>query len=69
MAFPEHEGLELISAQRAIKEVEAGATCFMIVAHAEKNSTAENISVIPVVEEYAVCGGVLQDCKSLHSIH
>jgi len=53
LVFPKHEGLELISAQRAINEVEAGATCFMIVAHAEKNSTAEKISMIPVVEEYA----------------
>jgi len=53
LVFPECEGLELISAQRAINEVEAGATCFMIVAHAEKNSTAEKISVILVVEEYA----------------
>ena len=53
LVFPEHVGLELISAQRAINEVEARATCFMIVAHAEKNSTAEKISVIPVVEEYA----------------
>ena len=53
LVFPEHEGLELILAQRTINEVEAGATCFMIVAHAEKNSTVEKISVIPVVEEYA----------------
>ncbi|XP_027936156.1 uncharacterized protein LOC114191172 [Vigna unguiculata] len=53
LVFPEHEGLELISAQRVINEVEAGAICFMIVTHAEKNSTAEKISVIPVVEEYA----------------
>ena len=53
LVFPEHEGLKLISAQRAINEVEAGATYFMIVAHAKKNSTAEKISVIPVVEEYA----------------
>ena len=53
MVFPEHEGLELISAQRAINEVEARATYFMIVAHTEKNSTVEKISVIPVVEEYA----------------
>jgi len=53
LVFPEHEGLELISAQRAINEVEAIAICFMIVTHAEKNSTAEKISVIPIVEEYA----------------
>jgi len=53
LVFPEHEGLELISAQRVINEVEVGAICFMIVAHVEKNSTAEKISVIPVVEEYA----------------
>ena len=53
LVFPEHEGLELISTQGAIHEVEAGATCFMIVAHAEKNNTAEKINVILVVEEYA----------------
>ncbi|XP_027905762.1 uncharacterized protein LOC114165311 [Vigna unguiculata] len=53
LVFSEHEGLELISAQRAINEAEVEATCFMIVAHAEKNSTTEKISVIPVVEEYA----------------
>jgi len=53
LVFPKHEGLELISAQRAINEVEAGATYFMIVAHTEKNSIAEKISVILVVEEYA----------------
>jgi len=53
LIFPEHDELELISAQRAINEVEAGATCFMIVAHTEKNSTTEKISVIPVVGEYA----------------
>jgi len=53
LVFPKHEGLELISAQRAIIEVEAGATYFIVVAHAEKNSIAEKISVILVVEEYA----------------
>ena len=52
MVFPEHDGLELISAQRAIDEVEAGGTCFMIVVHIKKNSTAKKISVILVVEEY-----------------
>ena len=36
-----------------INEVEAGATCFMIVAHTEKNNTVEKISMISVVEEYA----------------
>jgi len=41
LVFPKHEGLELISAQRAINEVEARATYFMIVAHTEKNSTAK----------------------------
>jgi len=53
LVFPKHEGLELISAQRAINEVEAEATYLMIVAHSEKNSIAEKINVIPVVEEYA----------------
>ena len=40
LVFPKHEGLELISVQRALNEMEAGATCFMIVAHVEKNNTA-----------------------------
>ena len=36
-----------------MKEIEAGATCFMIVAHAVKLSIAERINRILVVEEYA----------------
>ena len=36
-----------------MKEIEVGATCFMIVAHAKKMSTAKKISRIPVVDEYA----------------
>ena len=36
-----------------MKEIEARATCFMIVAQIEKNSTVEQISVILVTEEYA----------------
>jgi len=46
-------GLEHISSNQAVKEIEGGATCYMIVAHAEKMSTVENISKIPVVDEYA----------------
>jgi len=53
VVFPETIGLELISSNQAVKEIEDGATCFMIVAHAEKLSTVERISKIPVVEEYA----------------
>jgi len=51
--FPETLGLELISAQKAIREVDAGATCFMIVAQGEKKSTIEQIISIPVMDEYA----------------
>jgi len=36
-----------------VREIEAGATCYMIVAQAEKMSTVEKISRIPVVDEYA----------------
>jgi len=36
-----------------VKEIEDGATCFMIVANAKKLSTAERISRITMVEEYA----------------
>ena len=50
--FLETLGLELISAQKAIKEVEAGAICFMIVAQGEKKSTVEQIRSIPIVDEY-----------------
>jgi len=35
-----------------MKEVEAGATCFMLVAHGEKKSITEQIRSIPVVDEY-----------------
>ena len=51
--FPETLGLELISAQKGIREVEAEVTCFMIVAQGEKKSTVEQIRSIPVVDEYA----------------
>ena len=50
--FLETLGLELISAQKAIKEVEAEAICFMIVAQGEKKSTVEQIRSIPIVDEY-----------------
>ncbi|XP_027927750.1 uncharacterized protein LOC114184632 [Vigna unguiculata] len=50
--FLETLGLELISAQKAIREVEVGATCFMIVAQGEKKSTTQQIRSIPVVDEY-----------------
>jgi len=53
VVFPDAEGLELISSNQAEKEIEAGATCFMIVAQTEKKSTVEKISMIPVVDEYA----------------
>ena len=53
VVFPDAEGLELISSNQAEKEIEAGATCFMIVAQTKKKSTTEKISLIPVVDEYA----------------
>ena len=37
---------------KAVKEVEARATCFMIVAQREKKSTTEQIRSILVVDEY-----------------
>ena len=52
MIFLETLGLELISAQKAIKEVDAGPTCFMIVAQGEKKSTVEQIRSITIVDEY-----------------
>jgi len=53
VVFPDTVGLELISSNQVAKEIEAGATCYMIVAHAEKMSTAEKINRVPVVDEYA----------------
>ena len=53
VVFPEIVGLELFSSNQAVKEIEDGATCFMIMAHAEKLSTAERISRIHVMEKYA----------------
>jgi len=41
VVFPDTEGLELISTHKAIKEIEVGATCFMIVAQGEKKRTTE----------------------------
>ena len=52
VVFPNAAGLELISYNEAVKEIEAGATCFMIVAQTEKMSTVERISIILVVDEY-----------------
>jgi len=52
IVFPDTVGLELISSNQAVREIEAGATCYMIVAQAEKMSTTEKISRIPVVDEY-----------------
>jgi len=52
IVFPNTVGLELISSNQAMREIEAGATCYMIVAQAEKMNTAEKISRIPVVDEY-----------------
>jgi len=43
----------MISSNQAMKEIEVGATCFMIVAQMENNSTDEQIHMIPKVEEYA----------------
>jgi len=53
VVFPDSEGLELISPNHAVKEIEAGATCFMIMAQTKKKSIEEQISMIPVVDEYA----------------
>jgi len=53
VVFPDTVGLELILSNQAVKEIEVGATCYMIVAHAEKMSTTEKISRILVVDEYA----------------
>jgi len=53
LVFPEHEGLELISTREAVKALQDGAMCFMVVAKPEKKSAAEVIQSIPVASEYA----------------
>ncbi|XP_027905848.1 uncharacterized protein LOC114165410 [Vigna unguiculata] len=38
---------------KAVKEIEAGATCFMILAQTKRKSIEEQISMIPMVDGYA----------------
>ncbi|XP_027905719.1 uncharacterized protein LOC114165260 [Vigna unguiculata] len=52
VVFSDAAGLELISSNQAVKEIVAGATCFMIVAQTEKKSIVEQIILILVVEKY-----------------
>ena len=52
LVFPEHKGLELISTREAVKALQEGAMCFMVVAKPEKKSTAEMIQSISVASEY-----------------
>jgi len=53
IVFPEIEGIELVTSGEAVKEMKRGSTCFVIVAQEKKMSTEEQISKIPVVDEYA----------------
>jgi len=53
LVFPEHEGLELISTPEAVKALQEGATCFMVMAKPEKKSAVEMIQNIPIVSEYS----------------
>ena len=53
VVFLKTQGEELISSQEAMREMKGEATCFVIVAQAEKKSTKEHIRRIPVVDEYA----------------
>jgi len=53
LVFPENVGLELISTQHVLKELQGGAVCFMVVAKPEKESVVEVIQSIPVANEYA----------------
>jgi len=53
LVFPEHAGLELISTQKVLKELQGGSTCFMVVAKLEKKFASEMIQSIPVASEYA----------------
>jgi len=53
IVFPETEGIELVTSGEAVKEMKRGSTCFVIVAQEKKMSTEEQISKIPIVDEYA----------------
>ncbi|XP_027913892.1 uncharacterized protein LOC114173604 [Vigna unguiculata] len=53
LVFPKQEGLELISTQEAVRALQEGATCFMVMAKPEKKSALEMIQNIPIVNEYA----------------
>ena len=43
----------MVTSGEAEKEMKMGSTCFVIVAQEKKMSTEEQISKIPVVDEYA----------------
>jgi len=53
LVFLENAGLELISTQQVLKELQRGAMCFMVVAKPEKKSATEIIQSIPIASEYA----------------
>jgi len=53
IVFSDTEGIELMTSGEAVKEMRQGFTCFVIVAQEKKMSTEEQISRIPVVDEYA----------------
>ena len=53
LVFPENVGLELISTQQVLKELQGGAMGYMVVAKREKKSVAEMIQSILVASEYA----------------
>jgi len=53
LVFPEHEVLKLISTQEAVKALQEGVMCYMVVAKPKKKSAVEIIQSIPVASEYA----------------
>ena len=53
LVFPEREGLELISTREAVRVLQEGATCFMVMGKPEKKSVVEMIQKIPIINEYA----------------
>ena len=52
IVYPDTEEIKLMTLGEAVKEMRQGSTCFVIVAQEKKRSTEEQISRVPVLDEY-----------------
>ncbi|XP_017420281.1 uncharacterized protein LOC108330301 [Vigna angularis] len=53
VVFQEPEGIKMSTSKEVVQDLKSGAVCFMLIVKEQKRSIDEQISGIPVVEEYA----------------